>query len=64
MLAGMAEDTHKVTIGLHHQDIIPSYDESSLRQWLSYPMGVAKKLYDFPQTLQGDASITEDLRCP
>ena len=64
MPAGMAEDMHKVPLRLHHQDVLPCHDESRVRQWLFEPMGVAKKLYHFPQPLEGDASITEELRCP
>lgn len=64
MLAGLTKDTQKVPLSLHHQDIIPSHDESSMRRWLFYPMGVAKKLHHFLQPLQGNASITEGLRCP
>jgi hypothetical protein len=64
MPAGMAEDTQKVLLSLHDQDLIPHHDESSVCQWLCHPMGVAQKLHNVPQPLQGDASITEELRCP
>jgi hypothetical protein len=32
MLAGMAEDTHKVPLSLHDHDILPDYDEPRVRQ--------------------------------
>jgi hypothetical protein len=64
MPARIAQDTHKIPLSLHEQDIIPGDDKSSLCQGLRHPMGVAEKLHNFPQSLEGDASITEELRCP
>jgi len=64
MLTRVAENTHQLPISLHHEDIIAGHDKSSVREWLFRTMSIAKKLHHFPQSLQGNTGIPEDLRRP